>query len=46
MLEGYLVGATANVRRNEQSDAQEFDVIPIVKFDELESVTIVITDCR
>lgn len=44
--EGYLVGATANVRRNEQSDAQEFDVIPIVKFDELESVTIVITDCR
>lgn len=44
--EGYLVGAAANVRRNDQSDSQEFDVVPLVKFDELESVTIVMVDCR
>lgn len=43
--EGYLVGAAANVRRNNASDSQEFDVIPLVKFDELESVTIVMTEC-
>lgn len=39
---GLLVGVASKVTKNEQSDSQEIEVIPLAEFDKLESVTIIL----
>lgn len=41
--EGLLVGYAINAKKDEQNDAQQFDVVPYVDFDALEAVTIILT---
>ena len=39
---GLLVGVAASVKKDEQADSQEIEVIPLADFDGLESVTIIL----
>ena len=39
---GLLVGVAANVKKDEQQDYQEIEVLPLTDFDGLESVTIIL----
>lgn len=43
---GLLVGVTSTSTKNEQSDSQDIEVIPLANFDALESVTIILSPQR
>lgn len=43
---GLLVGVASTSKKNEQSDSQDIEVIPLANFDALESVTIILAPQR